>query len=262
MRLAGLTLTLAASAMAISQECFVNHAQDVSEYADCGDSALLTECFATKLSSSSDAEFLTSLRACYTSAGCSDTQASSEAEYAIQQCTELTRLGELRKRYPAIADMPARTAPALLPRSTGADCFTTSEVDTSTCQLITEGSKTRTGECSPAKAQESECKPNLFCTRDTSGTDVCMDRHDSLDTGGVIVSIVFAVAIVIGIGALTFLCCRERRQHKRMAAKAEATALARAATKKQRSADARAPLMRQQDGPGADPFHDQHQQQA
>lgn len=261
MRLAGLTLTLAASAMAISQECFVNHAQDVSEYADCGDSALLTECFASKLASSSDAEFLTSLRACYTSAGCSDGQASTEAEYAIQQCTELTRLGELRKRYPAIADMPLQTTPPLLVRAVGADCFTTSDVDTSTCQTITEGSKTRS-ECSSIKAKESECQPNLFCTHDTSGQDVCMELHNTLDTGGIIISIVFAVVIVIGIGALTFLCCRERREHKRMAAKAEATALARAATKKQRSADARAPLMHQQDGPGADPFHDQHQQQA
>ena len=125
--------------------------------------------------------------------------------------------------------------------------------------MITEGKKTRTGECHPSQADESSCSPGLFCTHDASGKDVCMDLHDSLDTGGVIVSIVFAVAIVIGIGALTFMCCKERREHKRMAAKAEATALARAQTKKQRSADARAPLMRQQDGPGADPFHDQQQ---
>lgn len=73
-----------------------------------------------------------------------------------------------------------------------------------------------------------------------------MKKTNALDIGGIIISIVFGSFIVIGIGYLAFAGCKERRHHKRAAAKAEAVALARAATKKQRSQEARAPLMQQQ----------------
>jgi hypothetical protein len=88
---------------------------------------------------------------------------------------------------------------------------------------------------------------------DSIGQTVCMVKQDSLGVGGIIIAIVFGVAIVVGIAFLTFACCREGRHQKQLEARAEATALARAQTKKARSAEARAPLMRQE---GGDPFAD------
>src|SRR5699024_2200420 len=99
----------------------------------------------------------------------------------------------------------------------------------------------------------SECSPGLMCTIGAGNEDICMRKHDSLDIGGIIIAIVFGVLITLGLGTLTFLCCRDRRQQKRLAAKAEAVALARAQTKKKRAQDQRTPLMQQQaaQGPGS-----------
>lgn len=249
------TLSLAASVMAVSQECLTNHAKDIADYSDCGDADVLTQCFSTV-----DAGSPNSLIACYTKAGCSQEQALGEANYAVNRCNELSRVGELRKRYPAIDQIPVETGMGqLVPRATGDDCFVISTTQTTQCATVTEGGKLKTTDCTPFEIASSSCSPSFFCTHDNGGRPVCMEIHNSLDTGGVIISIVFAVAIVLGIGALTFMCCKERREHKRMAARAEATALARAQTKKQRSQEARAPLMSQQRGGAgaANPFQDQ-----
>ncbi|KJZ73315.1 hypothetical protein HIM_07319 [Hirsutella minnesotensis 3608] len=159
---------------------------------------------------------------------------------------------------------PQTTAPAAaadpLPATSsarsGTDCFTTSMVDTSACSFATKDGKLSTVSCFPTQATSSECSPGLMCTTDTSNNDVCMVRRDSLDTGGIIIAVIFGALVGIGIGVLTFLCCRDRREQKRLAAKAEAVALARAHTRKQKANDAHVPLMRQQEGaPGSpNPF--------
>ncbi|POR33672.1 Uncharacterized protein TPAR_06134, partial [Tolypocladium paradoxum] len=157
---------------------------------------------------------------------------------------------------------PAAAA-ALTPRAAlhGADCFTTSTVDTSSCPLQTSNGHVKTLTCFPTQVAASDCAPGLMCTIDANHEDICMKMQNGLDTGGIIVAIVFAVLVALGLGSLTFLCCRDRRQQKRLAAKAEAVALARAQTKRQKAQEARAPLMRPQEGaPGSpNPFHDRNQ---
>ncbi|KAM4067048.1 hypothetical protein HRG_001053 [Hirsutella rhossiliensis] len=145
----------------------------------------------------------------------------------------------------------------------GTDCFTTTTLETTICALTTDRGRVRTGECLPTQVASSECRPNFMCTTDTSNNDVCMPRHDGLDTGGIVLAVIFGALVALAIGVLAFLCCRDRRQQKRFAAKAEAVALARAHTRKQRAQqqDARTPLMRQQEGaPGSpNPFQDSSQ---
>ena len=145
----------------------------------------------------------------------------------------------------------------------GTLCFTTSTTTTTSCPLTTSGKHVRTETCFPTAVAASECSPGLMCTIGAGNEDICMRKHDSLDIGGIIIAIVFGVLITLGLGTLTFLCCRDRRQQKRLAAKAEAVALARAQTKKKRAQDQRTPLMQQQaaQGPGSgrgspNPFND------
>jgi hypothetical protein len=152
----------------------------------------------------------------------------------------------------------------------GNECLETYTVDTTSCDVSTNDGRVSTQSCSSTTAERSSCKAGKTCSMDSSGTDICMDLQDDLDVAGIVIAIIFASAIVIGIGTLTFLCCKDRKQQKRLHAKAEATALARAATKKKR-AEMRQPLMSQQHqqsapgpdtsalgGGGADPFHDAH----
>ncbi|KFG80471.1 hypothetical protein MANI_111268, partial [Metarhizium anisopliae] len=132
-----------------------------------------------------------------------------------------------------------------------------SEFDTSSCDVATENGKAVTRTCTPSKGTSSDCLSGWICTVDSSHQDICMKKQP-IDTGGIIIAIVFAAFFAIGLAYLTFACCRERKHHKRVAAKAEAVALARAATKKQRSQEARAPLMQQtQEAGSPNPFQDQ-----
>ena len=84
-----------------------------------------------------------------------------------------------------------------------------------------------------------------------------MDLQDTLDTAGIVVAIIFGVIITAAVGTITFLCCKDRSEQKRLAAKAEAVALARAATKKQRNNQERAPLVSRNVSGGTNPFQDQ-----
>ncbi|UNI19281.1 hypothetical protein JDV02_005475 [Purpureocillium takamizusanense] len=140
----------------------------------------------------------------------------------------------------------ATTSAASNQKLSGTLCFTTSTTTTTSCPLTTSGKHVLTQTCFPTAVAASECSPGLMCTIGAGNEDICMRKHDSLDIGGIIVAIVFAVLITLGLGALTFLCCRDRREQKRIAAKAEAVALARAATKKKRAQEQRTPLMQQQ----------------
>ncbi|OAQ64066.1 adenovirus e3 region protein CR2 domain-containing protein [Pochonia chlamydosporia 170] len=254
---------LASTATALPQnECFKLHSQQLAEYTDCGDRQIVSQC----LSSLSTFE-QSDLESCYTTAGCSAAQAATDVKYISDRCAEYLRAGELRKRFRAamvaatttVEGVPlmARATTTAAPTKKGKDCFDVKEFDTTSCDVVTENGKTKTNTCTPSKGTSSDCLSGWICTVDGGHQDICM-KEQSIDTGGIIIAIVFAAFIVIGLAYLTFACCRERSHHKKVAAKAEAVALARAATKKQRAQEARAPLMQQtQDASGPNPFQDQ-----
>lgn len=256
-------------------ECFSRHGAALADFSDCGHPGVLGYCL-SHLAGTAPAD----VEACYRNAGCSPREAEVEAQYVAARCEELGGTGDLRRRYRAVApeQITATTAAAVVARAglldrradatdtptaklRGADCFSTSTIDTSSCPLQTSNGHVKTLSCFPTQVAASHCAPGLMCTIDANHEDICMKKQNGLDTGGLIVAIVFGVAVALGIGALTFLCCRDRRDQKRLAAKAEAVALARAQTKRQKAQEQRAPLMRAQEGaPGSpNPFHDRNQ---
>ena len=263
-------LALAGGALALSRpECFSSHGAALADYSACADQASLTACFARLPSYAID-----DVEACFVKAGCHPDASLLEARASLDRCDEWAQASELRRRFRAyVPHQPAKTGSPVVdgsgtspnPKPTGGislnalfareslqgdECFDIKVVDTTACDVSTSKVRLITGSCSDVKETSSSCKDGYTCTMDKAGTDVCMELKNALDTAGIIISIVFGSALILGIGTLTYLCCQDRRQQKRLAAKAEATALARAATKKQRANEVRTPLMRQQDGPG------------
>ena len=267
-----LLLASGVSAAVPKPECLVHHSADLARYSECGHHESLNNCL-SRLQSFSQND----VEACYVNAGCPPEKAGIEVQSAFDRCADVSRSGELRKRARGKLDhaqAPQTTAPPVMLRAvdenflfgregkTGSlECKKTSTVSTTTCPVETNDGKVKTGDCVPTTITEAECAPGLLCDIDSSGQDICMELHNSLDIGGMIIAIVFAVAVTVGIGTLTFLCIKDGREQKRLAAKAEATALARAATRKKRTQDQRTPLMRQhqQDGASTDPFADRDQ---
>ncbi|KAL6868817.1 hypothetical protein ACO1O0_000138 [Amphichorda felina] len=259
-------------------DCFLANRREMAADAGCGDHMALSLCF-SKLTDSDPF----AIAECYNTAGCGAGQAASKAASAQDRCADLfPGDAELRRRRRHIADEPSAplTAPpafgtadifpghdGLFARGpiTGDDCFTTKTTKTEVCDMETVDGKTNTVSCSSTEVPVSECASGKTCSMDKQGTNICMDLKDSLDVAGIIISIVFGVAIVLGVASLTFFCCRDRKEQKRMAIKAEATALKRAATKKKRAEarEQRAPLMREErrrdaSAGSTDPFHDQN----
>ncbi|KFA65947.1 hypothetical protein S40285_02407 [Stachybotrys chlorohalonatus IBT 40285] len=246
-------------------DCFTSHSTGLAAYASCADHVSLAECF---FHIQTPNKF--NVEQCLLASGCSSDDASFEARAAIDRCDEWIRADELRRRAPAAAAtaalLPQITIPPVLARqANNLECYTTSTVDSRVCPVETNDGTVTTQPCTTTRVAQSECAPGLTCSMDNQGNDVCMELQDTLEIAGIIISIVFGVAILLAIGTLTYMCCQDRREHRRLEAKAEATALARAATKKQRAADVRAPLMSEQPVTtptalpgGPDPFSDRH----
>jgi hypothetical protein len=259
-----LIASLSSSAHAISTtECLVDNSLDLAEHSDCGNHGVVNYCL-SQLVSSDPAD----VSSCFVDAGCSAEEAAIEARYTIDRCAELIQAGELRRRYRPVFERQAATttfasATQTGDTFTGSDvCYTTSTVSTSSCPLTTGNKGVQTLTCFPTEVAKSACSPGKTCTMDSSGQDICMNLQNVPSTSGIIVGIVLASVCVIGFCALTFLCIRDRREQKRVNAKAEATALARAQTRKQRQRDVRQPHMKQREpspsaGPRQDPFADQ-----
>ncbi|KAK7429340.1 hypothetical protein QQZ08_004152 [Neonectria magnoliae] len=265
-------LLFAGSALAKSvslHECLVNNSQDLATFADCGHQGALAKCL-TQLQGFREDD----VRACYTSVGCSAADADAEARFALNRCHEMASMGDLKKRFRGAEMLPRADATPTADTTksagsskrtgsktgsiySGTDCFTTGKKSTTECPMTTSDGHARTVTCFPTEVTTSSCASTLICTTDSANNDICMDLHH-MDIGGIIISIIFAAALVIGAALLTWACCKDRKEQKRMVAKAEATALVRAATKKQRAAQ-RAPLIRNASGNSSpNPFQDQN----
>ncbi|KAI8667751.1 hypothetical protein NCS55_00797900 [Fusarium keratoplasticum] len=263
----------AGNALAIAQqECLAQNSADLAAYADCADQSALAGCL-SKLESPEEP----AVQGCYTDAGCSSQEAVAEARRTWQRCEELAKGEDLKKRFPA-APLPTiapRVAAAGEPgskrtlfkretadTSSGKDCLTAKVKDTTACDVKTKSGTAETGSCSSITTTTSTCRDDVICTMlDNSNETICLVKKE-MDTAGIIIAIVFAGALALMMGYLTFMCCRDKKEQKRLAAKSEAVALARAATKKQRAAQ-RQPLIRNASGQsnpsnaGANPFQDQ-----
>ncbi|KOS21796.1 hypothetical protein ESCO_002017 [Escovopsis weberi] len=281
MRFSGATaLLLGSGALAKDlMPCLATKAAQLAQDSGCADQPSLLECLA-HVSGTNAPEVATCLR----DAGCIVGGAAAEAALSIfRDCTSPgssgSRSSAVQKRSRDSATLPQQTpqlavhaahdaannlaamptpaaAHGLAERDGTLQCLITETVSTHTCSVETKGNRLKTISCYETQVAKSRCAPGLMCSMDPTGADVCMKMHNTLDVGGIIISIIFGVSIVIGVSALTFMSCKERSYQKKLEARAEATALARAQTKKQR-AEQRSPLMRQGEG-GGDPFHDRN----
>lgn len=270
-----LLAALAGTAVAVPASlgsCVNVKAAILASYSDCADTEILTHCL-----SGLDDPAQEYIESCHIQAGCPAALAESEARSVFSRCNSMIAGADLRRRFGEAPQPTQFFFPRQAQQEEG-ECINLETFSTTDCDTVTSDGKLKTTNCHDTSATRKKCKPGKTCTMDSDGRDICMDLKDDLDVAGIIIAIVFAALITIGIGALTFLCCKDRKEQKRLQAKAEATALARAATKKKRAAEVRQPLMSQAPGQhqqqpppqqygmgpdtsalgGGDPFHDQN----
>ncbi|KAG5978536.1 hypothetical protein E4U55_006086 [Claviceps digitariae] len=268
-------------------ECLWTHSDALVAFTTCGDAQSVSRCLSS-LSRFDQSD----LHDCFVQAGCSDSEADQHTKHLIRRCNDLTpEILELKKRRPAdrpsapastsfdasqsmtqstasLSASPTPTPAAVLApignNKFGQDCFRYGITSTLSCLSETVSGKVKTKECKRVPITTSDCLRGYICTLDSNHQDVCMQAQNGLDTSGIIIAIVFGSSILLGLGYLTFACFRERKQHKRTAARAEAVAVARAATMKQmkqrtqnvHAHDVRAPLIQQSHDDASNPFED------
>lgn len=115
-------------------------------------------------------------------------------------------------------------------------CMTPTTVATSACSYINDAEETT---CVPTTAVIPSCVPGMMCAFSQSNGSVRCAQKGGMDTSGVVIAIILGVAAAILVSTVCFLCCRERRAHKRDRRAAEAqAALAAAAEAKKASSRA------------------------
>jgi len=236
--------------------CLRLRSEDLGAEAACGSAVFI----ASHMRSLPDAWTPDNVRMVFEAAGCSPDDAAERGINALSRCSEF---GDLRRRealVPANGWAPVVTpAPEFLSvdqvndnylrvRDTTAEsdkssttslkCSATRTESTTTCTQSVIGVET----CKPIVLKYTKCAPGLICKPNVE--NVCMVAKTTLDTGGLIVTIFFAAFVALAIALITFMCCKERAMHKRLAAKAEAAEIAKeaAAANRKTRADTQ-PLM-------------------
>ena len=250
----------AASPFERTSACLRLHADQITNIVSCADASLVAGC----LASQRDGFPASALESCIVASGCAEDDAAFGAGVLADLC-DVSGSSDLRKRADDAAAPPSqRTAapsPAVTPvvtkrqdnnddkattekdpRPSDTECYQTSTIATTTCKMGEGGSK-----CDPVNLEKVRCRDGWLCSVSRQGGTSCMERIDDLDTGGIIVAIIFGAAIVIALGLMTFFCCKDKREQKQLAAKAEAAEIAKASNvgSKARKVSDRQPLMAQ-----------------
>ncbi|KAL1836533.1 hypothetical protein VTJ49DRAFT_5045 [Mycothermus thermophilus] len=260
------TLFLLASAATLASagrlECLYTRSSEFANTSPCGDVAALSYCLShldvlpTAIQSETER--------CFVWAGCTASEATTEAARVLGECDHPTNeLKLIRRQFispeggsahdaaslPAavkdshlvlgraaaaapfpITGVPHRPRADSPPTGSPAQCFSQETTETTACPIITTGTESgRRGECVPTVLVNDKCIEGLICAADERGRVNCMYKHSQLDLAGIILAIVFASAIVISIIAICVMCCRERSQHRKIAREAEAAKIAKEA---------------------------------
>ncbi|KAJ3963016.1 hypothetical protein N0V92_000305 [Colletotrichum tropicale] len=111
-------------------------------------------------------------------------------------------------------------------------CSTTTTKSTTACPVQSTGTasgKTITSGCYSTTVAFETCAAGMLCQDDSSGNPSCLVIDNNLSGAGIAVALFFAIAGTGAIALITFLCCRDRKNRKRILAKAEAAAIAKEA---------------------------------
>ncbi|KAK3906632.1 hypothetical protein C8A05DRAFT_29485 [Staphylotrichum tortipilum] len=256
---ASLVLASATLAAGSRLECVQSNSRQLAVAASCGDEGSLNYCFSHLPDSTLPEALSPALERCFVSAGCTPTESTVEAFWAIKRCdspsADLRRARRqpnadgalaaaaaeplLAARNPLPAAMvtamdnnliPRQDDPATTSNASPSPCFTDTETSITTCPTQTTGSESgKKLSCYPTVTTTAKCREGLICQADGQGNPSCMYKHSSLDLGGIIIAVIFASAIVIAVVSICFMCCRERREHRRIERAAEAARIAKEA---------------------------------
>ncbi|KAK3324112.1 hypothetical protein B0T19DRAFT_221915 [Cercophora scortea] len=230
-------------------ECLHSRSHELSTAASCGDVGSINYCLSHATTPTTPLTSL--LETCFINAGCTAAEARIEAFWTLHRCE--TPASDLRRRRanplaaipreaaalpPPLITLAARQdttatptpAAATTTNASPSPCFTTTDVSISSCPTQSTGSDAgKKLSCFPTTVPSSVCAAGLICHSDAQGNPSCMYRQSELGTAGIIIAIVFAVAISASICAICFLCCRESRVQKRLERAAEAAKIAKEA---------------------------------
>ncbi|KAL7628039.1 hypothetical protein AAE478_002235 [Parahypoxylon ruwenzoriense] len=216
--------------------CVQAGAVELSKAAACGDKGSLEHCFKNVPLNVEPRD----LETCFRNAGCTAAEAAIEASFIIRGCDTAKSPVELRRRAPE--PLPAPT-PAPAPQDTATataannnngftpsiQCSTQTLVQTSSCPIQSTGTESgRTLPCFQTEVATQVCAAENICMKDNFGIDTCMRRKDTLDTSAIIVTIFLAICFASSFATLIFLCCREKRNERKLRARKEAAAIAKA----------------------------------
>ncbi|KAI1846600.1 hypothetical protein JX265_009096 [Neoarthrinium moseri] len=234
------------AASAAQSECLQSKAKELAVRSQCGDKKFLLKCFQT----ASDLALENTVQDCLTRAGCTDKAAASEASYLLTLCDG--KSDELRRRereealaarnnvraVDAVAAATTTTDSASIETGAGAGiaarqtttAATSSSIGPCSTETITAVTSYYEGknDYTVQTKTTSVCNAAYFCTRDNDGNDLCMVRQDGMTLSGSIVGIFLAIVLTAIIATVIFLCCRDRKEQKRIRARAEAAAIAKA----------------------------------
>ncbi|OLN97210.1 hypothetical protein CCHL11_02154 [Colletotrichum chlorophyti] len=230
--LVALLFAAAASALTPAKlHCLRSRNLELARLAACGEPGSVAHC----LNMLTDDFTQSDLEACYIHAGCDVAEAIVESQWTLDRCDDGGHMAaELRKRHVPIfaRQTTAEAAPTetATPTATGTGsskstlvCSTTTTKSTTLCPVVSTGvrkGQTLKDGCYPTQTVFATCAAGLLCKDDKSGAPQCLKLDNNIYAGGVAVALFFAVAITGTIGIITYLCCRERKHKKRIAAAA------------------------------------------
>ncbi|KAI5865126.1 hypothetical protein GGS23DRAFT_594676 [Durotheca rogersii] len=237
----GASPTSPAAAARDRSACVQAAAVELAAAAACGHKGSLEYCFRHAQPGIAAA----GLERCFRHAGCSAAEAFLEADFVVRGCGAARSPAELRRRVPEATPVPTPapiaaveflSGPASLVLRAGdsdftpsIQCSTESRVATTVCPVQSTGSESgQTLPCFPTELPTQVCAAENICMKDRFGIDTCMVRRDALDTSGVVITVFLSVCFAGTLGTLVFLCCRDKVAERKLRARKEAAAIAKA----------------------------------
>ncbi|KAI9738082.1 MAG: hypothetical protein M1818_005510 [Claussenomyces sp. TS43310] len=195
-------------------ECNDLSLEQVTETIDCGSPSDILNCLFS-VAESPEATQVNDLQRRLEDIGCPAQQAQRGALWIASDCDN-EMMGELRKRADAATTAAAAAATTAAPTtagSTGLVCLATTDIPVTWCTTTT-ANNSPTSSCVTTSTPRSSCAAGLICATPSAGTVICMERSNHLTLSGLIVTIVFGVALAFMIGSMIFMCCRSRRESR------------------------------------------------
>ncbi|KAJ2903156.1 uncharacterized protein MKZ38_010288 [Zalerion maritima] len=162
-----------------------------------------------------------------TTADADTTEATAEETSSVSAAATTT--ADVTETATDATDSTDATADSVSTGSTSvSECYTTITYTTEGWDIIntnTAGRVSRTFN-SEKVAAKTQCADGLVCIDES-----CMVAENSLRGSGIAVAIFFATAAAVSLFTLCFLCCRDRRNDKKLRAKMEAAKIAKEAAK-------------------------------